>query len=77
MSDELQAATFDLGDGEAAVTGTQGRECDRCGRDRPANDERLRMTVSDVTDGSISQEQALLCAGCWFTAREEFRRWLA
>ena len=32
-----------------AQTTEQTRDCDRCGRDRPANTERFTVTASDFT----------------------------
>jgi hypothetical protein len=60
-----------------AQTTEQTRECDRCGRDRPANTERFTVTVSDFTDATADYERAYLCADCWRKFRDDLRRCIA
>jgi len=55
----------------------RGRECDRCGRERPADPERLAVTVSDHADSTISYEKVLLCWQCWDHIKGELRRCVA
>lgn len=52
----------------------QTRDCDRCGRDRPASPQRFTITASDETGG---YERAFLCGECWQEFRDEIRRCLA
>lgn len=49
-------------------------DCDRCGRDRPANPERFAIVASDTTDATIAYEKTLLCRECWQHARDDLRR---
>lgn len=58
-------------------TTNQTRECDRCGRDRPANTERFTVTASDFTAATADYEQALLCGECWREFRDDLRRCVA
>lgn len=41
-------------------TTEQARECDRCGRDRPASTRRFTVTASDLTGATADYEQVLL-----------------
>ena len=52
-------------------------DCDRCGRDRPADPERFSITVSDFTDGTAAYMKVLLCVECWRQQRANLRRCLA
>jgi len=52
-------------------------DCDRCGRDRPANLKRFAIVVSDFTDGTAAYEKILLCKDCWQTTRDDLRRCIA
>ena len=58
-------------------TTEQTRDCDRCGRDRPADPERFSVTASDFTDSTADFEQALLCGECWRSVRDDLRRCFA
>jgi len=60
-----------------AQTTEQTRECDRCGRDRPANTKRFTVTASDFTDATADFEKALLCGECWREFRDDLRRCIA
>lgn len=52
-------------------------DCDRCGRDRPADPERFAIVASDFTDGTAAYEKVLLCADCWRQQRDDLRRCVA
>lgn len=62
--------------GKSRGTG-DGRDCDRCGRNRPANPRRYTVTASDFTDATADFERAHLCAPCWRHFRDEIRRCFA
>jgi len=53
------------------------RDCERCGRDRPANTKRFTVTASDFTDSTADFEKVLLCAECWRQTRDDLRRGIA
>jgi len=53
------------------------RPCDRCGRERPRNPERLSVTATDHADSTLAYEKYLLCSRCWDHIKSELRRCLA
>jgi hypothetical protein len=55
----------------------QDRDCDRCGRDRPADPRRFTVTATDQTDRTTDFEKVLLCPHCWRDIREDLRRCFA
>jgi hypothetical protein len=61
----------------ANSTDGQTRDCDRCGRARPANPERFTITASDFTGATADYERALLCVECWRQYRDDLRRCIA
>lgn len=60
-----------------AQAAEQTTDCQRCGRDRPANPERFTITASDFTDATADYEKTLLCRECWERVRGEIRRCVA
>ena len=59
--------------GDESKTTEHRRDCDSCGRDRPADPERFAVTASDFTDGTADFEKALLCRECWRAFRDGLR----
>lgn len=62
---------------EKEPNGSEGLQCQRCGRDRPDRRKRFRIVLEDHSPSSTAYETFLLCVECWEKAQQQLRRCLA
>jgi hypothetical protein len=60
-----------------STDGESTTNCDRCGRDRPHDPQRLTITFSDRTDATLQDERLFVCKECWSMLRDSGRRCFA